>query len=166
MLRTSARYGFLVSCMFFVALAAAVEALPCPEDTDGDGVCDADDNCPSVSNSNQEDADADGVGDVCDRCSFQQDCSQPCPSENSCSGDFECAPGESCLGSCVPSFCGCDTGSWTCTDDCSAECFDDSCFDPTGLDLDGDAVDLDADAHNRRRYGRLLYHRRRDDTEY
>ena len=35
-------------------------------DTDGDGVTDADDNCPSVSNSDQADLDGDGMGDVCD----------------------------------------------------------------------------------------------------
>jgi len=37
-------------------------------DTDGDGVDDAVDNCPSVYNPSQEDADADGAGDLCDVC--------------------------------------------------------------------------------------------------
>jgi hypothetical protein len=37
-----------------------------PPDADGDGVPDADDNCPSVSNPGQEDGDGDGVGDACD----------------------------------------------------------------------------------------------------
>ena len=35
-------------------------------DADGDGVADADDNCPDLSNPDQADFDADGVGDVCD----------------------------------------------------------------------------------------------------
>ena len=39
-----------------------------PNDTDGDGINDACDNCPTVSNVNQEDIDADGIGDVCDDC--------------------------------------------------------------------------------------------------
>ncbi len=35
-------------------------------DTDGDGVCDDDDNCPDDANADQADLDGDGVGDVCD----------------------------------------------------------------------------------------------------
>jgi YD repeat-containing protein len=35
-------------------------------DNDGDGVFDAQDNCPTVSNADQADADADGAGDACD----------------------------------------------------------------------------------------------------
>ena len=37
-------------------------------DTDGDGVCDSEDNCPANPNPNQEDTDKDGVGDACDNC--------------------------------------------------------------------------------------------------
>jgi len=37
-------------------------------DTDGDGVVDACDNCPSVPNPGQQDTDGDGIGDVCDTC--------------------------------------------------------------------------------------------------
>jgi YVTN family beta-propeller protein len=35
-------------------------------DTDGDGVCDADDNCPSIANPDQADLDHDGTGNLCD----------------------------------------------------------------------------------------------------
>lgn len=37
-------------------------------DTDGDGVVDATDNCPTKPNANQHDEDADMTGDVCDLC--------------------------------------------------------------------------------------------------
>ncbi len=37
-------------------------------DTDGDGVPDSRDNCPSVANPGQEDGDSDGIGDACDNC--------------------------------------------------------------------------------------------------
>jgi hypothetical protein len=42
--------------------------LTCGPDTDGDGVFDPFDNCPTVPNPSQKDTDADGVGDACDNC--------------------------------------------------------------------------------------------------
>jgi len=37
-----------------------------PNDTDGDGVPNATDNCPTISNPDQADTDGDGIGDACD----------------------------------------------------------------------------------------------------
>jgi parallel beta-helix repeat protein len=42
------------------------EPTPTPTDTDGDGWADAEDNCPSVTNPDQENADGDADGDHCD----------------------------------------------------------------------------------------------------
>ncbi|MBX3125461.1 MAG: thrombospondin type 3 repeat-containing protein [Polyangiaceae bacterium] len=39
---------------------------PVPVDTDGDGIEDGKDNCPTVKNANQKDTDGDGKGDACD----------------------------------------------------------------------------------------------------
>lgn len=39
---------------------------PPTTDTDGDGIIDVDDNCPTVANPNQSDNDNDGIGDLCD----------------------------------------------------------------------------------------------------
>ena len=43
---------------------------PNQEDLDLDAAGDACDNCPSVANSGQEDYDGDGVGDICDNCPY------------------------------------------------------------------------------------------------
>lgn len=40
----------------------------CAVDSDGDGISDAQDNCPNTANPDQSDFDGDGVGDVCDNC--------------------------------------------------------------------------------------------------
>lgn len=73
----------------------------CPVDSDGDGVQDAFDNCPTACNPGQEDADADGVGDRCDNCLFLANPGQVDLNSNgvgdSCEGlfgdaDFDGAP--------------------------------------------------------------------------
>ncbi len=46
------------------------------EDPDGDGVLDAADNCPDVSNPDQADADVDGVGNGCDNCKLAKNQAQ------------------------------------------------------------------------------------------
>jgi hypothetical protein len=47
---------------------AAVNAVGCPSDSDGDGVFNGCDNCPTTSNNGQSDGDGDGEGDACDLC--------------------------------------------------------------------------------------------------
>ena len=47
-------------------------------DADGDGACDATDNCPSVPNPGQSDMDNDGWGDACDNCPTTYNPEQGC----------------------------------------------------------------------------------------
>lgn len=50
-------------------------------------------------------------------------CSTADPSSDPCSIDTDCASGQRCLetGQCRSSSCSCESGAWTCTDDCSAQ---------------------------------------------
>jgi hypothetical protein len=45
-------------------------------DTDGDGVLNADDNCPETANADQTNNDADRLGDACDNCPFTENLAQ------------------------------------------------------------------------------------------
>jgi hypothetical protein len=47
-------------------LLQAMKADEPPLDTDGDGIPDGDDNCPTAANPDQADNDGDGIGDACD----------------------------------------------------------------------------------------------------
>lgn len=53
---------------------------PCNPDSDGDGVLDAEDNCPGTFNPEQTDSDDDGHGDVCDAPD------DPCPADTNNDG--------------------------------------------------------------------------------
>ncbi len=65
---------------------------PAPPDTDGDGIPDTQDNCPTDSNQDQADTDQDQVGDVCDNCP-----ADPNPDQKDSDGDGvgdACEPGQ------------------------------------------------------------------------
>lgn len=51
-------------------------------DTDGDGIPNAEDNCPGVKNPDQKDSDSDGHGDACDEC--PQDPNKKTPGDCGC----------------------------------------------------------------------------------
>ena len=68
-----------------------VGGAPPAADSDGDGIPDANDNCPNDSNGDQADLDEDGVGDACDD-ALDRDCSVCDP----CQRSDECGPGAYC----------------------------------------------------------------------
>jgi len=55
-------------------------------DTDEDGVCDADDNCPDTANEDQADSDGDGIGDVCE----EEVCPEDTDGDGVCDDDDNC----------------------------------------------------------------------------
>jgi len=57
-------------------------------DADSDGICDANDNCPSTPNHDQLDSDGDGIGDACDTCAFD--------ALNDADGDGVCGDVDNC----------------------------------------------------------------------
>jgi hypothetical protein len=99
-----------------------------PPDDDGDGIGNASDNCPAISNANQADIDADTQGDACDIC--------PQDAQNDADADGHCADADNC-----PS----DTNA------SQFDLDDDGLGDPCDPDRDGDgtanAVDCSPDAH-------------------
>lgn len=58
--------GFFCVLTFLVMAVVTRSAVACPADSDGDGICDAVDNCPAVANADQANLDGDLLGDACD----------------------------------------------------------------------------------------------------
>ena len=95
----------------------------CKMDADGDGIADAQDNCPTVANKDQADADLDTVGDACDNCPDVANTDQTDTNSN--------GVGDACETSGVGPLCGnkvvdagetCDDGNKIAGDGCSAGC--------------------------------------------
>jgi hypothetical protein len=64
--RPRRRIGAIVVVVGLLVLGGLTAAQACPEDDDGDGVCNSLDNCPAIANADQADLDGDTDGDVCD----------------------------------------------------------------------------------------------------
>jgi hypothetical protein len=94
--------GFLAALF---ALAFAIEAfaeddtrepeargasLALIDDSDGDGIPDAEDNCPEVPNADQADVDGDGPGDVCDNCLHDVNTAQDDCDDDHCGNLCDC----------------------------------------------------------------------------
>ena len=119
-------------------------------DADGDGVCDADDNCPLTPNPGQEDADGDGAGDACDGC--PDDPNKTEPGACGCGVPDTDSDGDGvpdCDDMCPddpdktePGACGCGVPDTDSDGDGVPDC-DDNCVDvynPDQADSDGDGI--------------------------
>ncbi len=138
-------------------------ASACPSgDTDGDGACQAADNCPTEYNPQQDEGDGDGLGDACDVCPAVAD-----PNQEDADGDDAGDACDNCQGLYNPSQADpdmdglgnecdvCDLVSDPNQEDGDADGDGDACdncpahFDPNQLDLDqdglGDLCDPDED---------------------
>ena len=73
------------------AVVPGPAANPTPDDMDGDGIPNQEDNCPVNFNPDQKDSDEDGVGDACDDCPNDPDPEQG-DSNNDGKGDACQAP--------------------------------------------------------------------------
>ncbi len=67
-----------------------------PDDVDGDGVVNAQDNCPRFTNADQHDEDGDGVGDICDNCPTIANADQADTTEAAINGQFPDGVGNAC----------------------------------------------------------------------
>jgi hypothetical protein len=70
-----------------VQMTFTLTVLPAVTDTDGDGVPDSTDNCPTVANTDQADADGDGIGDLCDSNAHAPVVGTAAPDSNGNEGD-------------------------------------------------------------------------------
>ena len=123
-------------------------------DTDGDGIYDEEDNCPSVYNPDQTDTDGDGIGDACDHCNGTG--AYDVDNDGICDGDDNCpeTPNGPELGSCVKILAGVleSTGA-VCTDNGGCNTEEDEMCELDMLDLNENGIgdvcecfaDLDSD---------------------
>ncbi len=110
---------------------------PCT-DTDSDGICDNEDNCPSTPNANQADIDNDGYGDVCDGC--PNDVNKSAPGVCGCGVADTDTDGDGtadCNDGCpldpdktAPGICGCGVADTDTDGDGTADCNDGCPLDP------------------------------------
>ncbi|MCB9519273.1 MAG: thrombospondin type 3 repeat-containing protein, partial [Myxococcales bacterium] len=112
-----------------------------PGDSDGDGIADESDNCPSVANPDQADADGDGTGDACEGIVVP----------GACTSSADCELGEVCAdGACASVDCTLAQSDALCPDDATCvgticryapSCTrDDECAGVLGICTDGRCI--------------------------
>ena len=105
----------------------------CCTDTDTDGICDANDICPTIANTNQADSDYDKLGDACELCLFEPSLAYPPETNESiCDDDIDndCDTLLDCFDpDCIGNALCCMTAS-DCTQDACAieECVENKCI--------------------------------------
>jgi hypothetical protein len=123
-------------CDGYSSKLSSVSTMPSCGDNDGDGVQNADDNCPSTANADQANADGDLRGDACDTCAAVANDDQA-DSDSDGAGDAcdRCPrgynPGDS---NCPPSI--------TCSDPIYVECAPNQTLTAHVEDADGDALSV------------------------
>ena len=90
------RIAFAV--LVIAACDGSGDALPDanPDDLDGDGVANAQDNCPRRGNADQHDEDHDAIGDACDNCPTIANADQSDTTEAAMNGQFPDGVGNAC----------------------------------------------------------------------
>jgi hypothetical protein len=90
----------VAACDPVLGIAHTTLAVDALADSDGDGILDAVDNCPSVPNPQQLDLDNDGVGDACDNCPLVANLDQTADVDRDGVGDL-CDPHPTLAGDCL-----------------------------------------------------------------
>ena len=85
-------------CIQAFDLRSTVEAKP--PDTDGDGVIDEVDNCPTNASDDASDIDGDSIGDICDNCPLVPNTDQEVTGDDDLVGDY-CDPHPAADGDCL-----------------------------------------------------------------
>lgn len=117
--------------------AAGAYTYLCADDADGDGLCDDEDNCPTVDNPGQEDGDGDLVGDVCDNCPTIANSLQEDEDGDGCGTACDPQPADDAIDCDTPDTDG--DGLVDPLDNCPVT------PNPTQVDDDGDGVGTDCD---------------------
>ena len=120
------------------------------QDSDGDGICNENDNCPDAFNPDQNDVDLDGAGDICDDCPFDPNKTDPgicgCGLLDT---DIDSDGTPDCIDGCPsdpnktdPGICGCGLLDTDTDGDIILDCLDNcpSTYNPDQNDTDMDGI--------------------------